>query len=90
VANVLQGSEWAVILSPIYLIVLILFVSGVTRLEKYSDERYWVFNEYQKYKAKTSVIIPTPPCCFYHLPKCIKKVFFCEWGIYNYKPEDLS
>jgi steroid 5-alpha reductase family enzyme len=49
------------ILSPIYLTLLLLFVSGVPTLEKKYDQRYKDNEDYQQYKESTSLIVPLPP-----------------------------
>jgi steroid 5-alpha reductase family enzyme len=45
------------LISPIYIITLLLFVSGVPILEKKYNERYKDNPEYQKYKEETNLII---------------------------------
>lgn len=48
---------WVAIVSPLLITFLLLKVSGITMLEKKYDDN----KEYQKYKARTSALIPLPP-----------------------------
>ncbi len=48
------------IIGPLYIISLILFVSGVPLLEKAADKRWGAQKAYQAYKRETSVLIPLP------------------------------
>lgn len=54
----LVGWQWLGILSPIWIMVLLLFVSGIPLLEKSADVRYGHLDEYQTYKAKTGILLP--------------------------------
>jgi len=49
------------VISPIFIMFLLLFVSGVPLLEKSADARWGRDKKYQQYKNSTSVIIPLPP-----------------------------
>lgn len=48
-------------LSPLYIICLLLFVSGVPPLEKLADERWGKDKAYQAYKKRTSILFLWPP-----------------------------
>ncbi|KAL3657685.1 hypothetical protein V7S43_017260 [Phytophthora oleae] len=50
---------WAAV-SPAFVTFLLLFVSGVPLLEKQAEERWGETQEYQAYKAQTSVLLPMP------------------------------
>lgn len=56
----LNGLELFSIISPIYISILILFVSGIPTLEKKYDQRYKDNKRYFKYKNSTSLLIPMP------------------------------
>lgn len=45
-------------LSPLFIIILLLFVSGIPKLEEKADEKWGSNKDYQKYKKKTAVLIP--------------------------------
>jgi steroid 5-alpha reductase family enzyme len=46
---------------PVFITLLLLFVSGVPLLEKSADEKYGKDPAYQAYKRRTSIFIPLPP-----------------------------
>eukprot|EP00184_Porphyridium_aerugineum_P008483 CAMPEP_0184692736 /NCGR_PEP_ID=MMETSP0313-20130426/1081_1 /TAXON_ID=2792 /ORGANISM="Porphyridium aerugineum, Strain SAG 1380-2" /LENGTH=340 /DNA_ID=CAMNT_0027150585 /DNA_START=135 /DNA_END=1157 /DNA_ORIENTATION=- len=83
-----DSNEWKYfsIVSPIFITVLILFVSGIPMLEQASNKRYGAMEDYQMYKMQTSNIIPFPPSLFRKIPLPIKRIFFFEWPIYEAKP----
>lgn len=85
-SSVFNGPDWATIVGPVYLFVVIMFLSGTTRLEQSADERYWDRDEYQEYKKSVSVLIPLPPPLYRRMHKVLK-YFCCEWGIYSFPPE---
>ena len=61
VAPALSGALWLVALGPVFITVLLLFVSGVPLLEKAADEKYGADPAYAEYKRRTSVFAPWPP-----------------------------
>jgi len=46
---------------PVFITVLLLFVSGVPLLEKSADAKYGTDPVYREYKRRTSIFIPLPP-----------------------------
>jgi steroid 5-alpha reductase family enzyme len=58
---VLQGWQWIAMISPMFITLLLTRISGVPMLEKRADEKWGGQEEYEEYKAKTSVLIPLPP-----------------------------
>ena len=46
------------LLSPVYIICLLLFVSGIPLLEKAADQKWGENAEYKKYKKSTPVLLP--------------------------------
>ncbi len=58
---VLQGWQWLMLISPIFVFLLITKVSGVPQLESRADEKWGTEEDYQQYKNNTSVLIPLPP-----------------------------
>ena len=48
-------------LGPLFLTLLLLFVSGVPLLEKSADKKHGRKPAYQEYKRRTSIFIPLPP-----------------------------
>jgi len=57
----LSGWQLATLISPIFVFVLLNYVSGVRMLEASADKRWGSDPEYQAYKTRTSVLIPPPP-----------------------------
>ena len=49
------------VVSPLYIICLLLFVSGLPPLEKGADKRWGDNPAYRQYKKRTSILIPWPP-----------------------------
>ena len=46
--------------SPLYVILLLVFVSGIPIVEKAADKKWGNDKNYQKYKKEVPVLIPTP------------------------------
>jgi steroid 5-alpha reductase family enzyme len=46
------------LISPLFISVIILFVTGLPKLEKYADNKWGEDLEYQKYKKRTSILVP--------------------------------
>ncbi len=47
--------------SPLFIITLLLFISGIPILEKSADQRWGDNPAYKAYKKRTSILIPLPP-----------------------------
>jgi len=91
-SNVFHNGEWAAIVSPIFITLLLLFVSGIPLLEKSADERYFASDqaiEYTEYKLQTSPLIPLPPAVYRPLPKLVKILLF-EFPFYTFKPKSAD
>ena len=58
VTPLLTNLAWVSIFSPICIIVILLFFSGIPPLEKQADKLYGKNKEYIKYKKTTNVLIP--------------------------------
>ena len=57
----LRGWQWVALLSPVFVALLLLRVSGVPMLEKAADERWGGQPDYEAYKSGTSLLVPLPP-----------------------------
>jgi steroid 5-alpha reductase family enzyme len=57
---VLQGFQWLALISPVFVYLLLRYISGVPMLEKRSDQRWGEEEAYQRYKAKTRLLWPIP------------------------------
>eukprot|EP01095_Lingulamoeba_sp_RSL-Kostka_P003894 TRINITY_DN15012_c0_g1_i1.p1 TRINITY_DN15012_c0_g1~~TRINITY_DN15012_c0_g1_i1.p1 ORF type:complete len:302 (+),score=55.47 TRINITY_DN15012_c0_g1_i1:138-1043(+) len=93
------GVAWISIISPIFVILILLFLSGMPILEKNSSNRYLgreeTREEYKEYLHNTSPLVPFPPFIYKRVPKVLKIIFFCEYPFYNpalkaYSEEDKN
>lgn len=80
---VLRGAEWLVIIGPVFLTLLLLFVSGIPLLEESANKRYSSSGEYRMYKLTTSPLIPLPPAVYGNLPSWFKVAFLFELPLYS-------
>ena len=58
---ILSGWRWLMLISPVFVFVLLRFISGVPMLEARADERWGDEVDYQAYKKSTSVLALRPP-----------------------------
>jgi steroid 5-alpha reductase family enzyme len=58
---VLNGWQWAALVSPVFVAFLLIKVSGIPMLEEKADERWGGQERYEEYKRRTPVLIPRPP-----------------------------
>lgn len=57
----LDGWAWLVALGPVFITLLLLFVSGIPLLERSADEKYGGDPAYREYRRRTSILVPLPP-----------------------------
>ncbi len=57
---VLSGWQWLTMISPLFIILLLTRISGIPMLEARADEKWGGQEDYEAYKARTSVLIPRP------------------------------
>jgi steroid 5-alpha reductase family enzyme len=55
---VLSGWQYATLISPLFVILLLTKVSGINLLEESADKKWGNLDEYQIYKANTAALIP--------------------------------
>jgi len=58
---VLSGWQWVTMISPVFVFFLLTRISGVPMLEKRADEKWGGQEDYEAYKANTSILLPLPP-----------------------------
>ncbi|PIA25858.1 hypothetical protein AQUCO_10500001v1 [Aquilegia coerulea] len=80
---VLEGAEWLVIFGPLFLTLLLLFVSGIPLLEESADKKFGNIADYRFYKKTTSPLIPLPTFLYEKLPAWFKVVFLFEFPLYS-------
>jgi steroid 5-alpha reductase family enzyme len=57
----LHGAAFLVVLGPVFITLLLLFVSGIPLLERSADAKYGDDPAYRDYKRRTSILVPLPP-----------------------------
>jgi steroid 5-alpha reductase family enzyme len=57
----LHGAAFAVVVGPVFITLLLLFVSGIPPVERSADEKYGSDPAYRDYKRRTSILVPLPP-----------------------------
>ena len=55
---ILSGWQYATLISPLFVILLLTKVSGINLLEESADKKWGNLDEYQTYKANTAALIP--------------------------------
>jgi steroid 5-alpha reductase family enzyme len=60
-APFLEGWAYAVVIGPVFITLLLLFVSGIPLLERSADAKYGEDPAYREYKRRTSILVPLPP-----------------------------
>lgn len=85
---------YATILGPVFLTLLLLFVSGLTLSERpgakkrYENGSNW--EAYERYLQRTSILIPFPPQIYKRLPTLVKRTVFLEFPMYVFDPAKHS
>lgn len=85
--NEFVGGEQAAVVGPLFITLLLMFVSGIPILERSADERYGRREEYQRYKKRTSVLILIPPAVYERVPEVIKRTVLLDFKLYNPGPK---
>ncbi|KAG8379695.1 hypothetical protein BUALT_Bualt07G0115700 [Buddleja alternifolia] len=80
---VLENGEWLVIFGPIFLTLLLLFVSGIPLLEESADKKYGNVSAYRHYKRTTSPLILLAPSLCGNLPSWFKLTLLFEFPLYS-------
>lgn len=57
----LDGAAFAVVVGPVFITLLLLFVSGIPLLERSAEEKYGADPAYREYKRRTCILVPLPP-----------------------------
>lgn len=81
--RVFVGVDWIAALGPVFIILLLLFVSGIPLLEQSADKKHAGKDEYRTYKNRTSVLFPIPPSVYAGLPEGLKKTLLLDFPLYN-------
>jgi len=85
---------YATILGPIFLTVLLMFVSGLPLSERPGGKkRYEKGNNYEgyaRYVNRTSILVPFPPFLYERIPTFLKRTIFLEFPMYVFDPAKHS
>jgi len=73
---------WTII-GLIWIILLLLFVSGMNFLEASANSKYGSDSDYKKYKSETSILIPIPKSIYSKIPESIRRTFLLDFKMYN-------
>lgn len=57
----LHGAAFAVVIGPVFITLLLLFVSGIPLLERSAEAKHGDDPAYREYKRRTSILVPLPP-----------------------------
>eukprot|EP00392_Amoebophrya_sp_AT5.2_P014678 g14839.t1 len=79
------------LLSPLWTMFLLLFLSGLPLAEGKNLARYYRNNPdtYPEYRRKTFILCPIPGLAGV-VPMWFKRVFCCEWPMYEYEEEEFA
>jgi len=94
-SSVFEGWNWVGVISPLFITLLLLFLSGIPMLERSADQKFkseknaqkwgsFTVSEYLEYKRKTSPLIPLPTTLYGALPNFIRILFFFEFPFYDF------
>ncbi|KAM5343018.1 hypothetical protein ACJ41O_013984 [Fusarium nematophilum] len=94
VAGQAYKALYASILGPVFLTVLLMFVSGLPLSERpKAKARYEKGNNWEGYKRwldRTSILIPLPPQLYERVPVLLKRTVLLEFPMYVFDPEKHS
>jgi len=82
-ASGLEGAQFIAVLSPLFTIVILLFLSGVNLAEARYDKKYGANQEFVDYKGRTSCLIPMPSSLWLCLPATFKRLCCFEFRQYS-------
>lgn len=82
-----DAAGWSTILSPLFTMAILLFLSGMPSAEGDNQARFMKTPsnraEYEAYRARTSPILPVPSCIYALLPRLVRQLFCCEFPMYE-------
>eukprot|EP00049_Salpingoeca_infusionum_P017605 m.353650 g.353650 ORF g.353650 m.353650 type:complete len:358 (-) comp16813_c0_seq1:323-1396(-) len=94
VVSALPQWGWMMVMSPLFTMILLLFLSGIPTAEGANQARYMKSEDtkesYLKYRARTSPVLPIPPPLYAVLPMWVKRVFCFEFSFYEYREDKVT
>lgn len=90
-----EESGWATVVSPVFTILILLFLSGMPTAEGKALKRYYtngdgLRQEYEEYRNRTAPIIPCCPPIYAVMPDGAKCLCCCEFGRYAYPSDEAT
>ncbi|MCJ1310942.1 hypothetical protein MMC25_004610 [Agyrium rufum] len=87
IAGDASAALYASVVGPLFLTLLLMFVSGLTLQERPGAKKRYEkggeqWEEYKRYTERTSIMIPIPPQIYVHIPIFIKRTLLLEFPIY--------
>lgn len=73
--------------SPVFVALLLLFVSGIPLLEISADRKFGHLEEYVEYKRTTSAVVPMPKAVYKMIPRVIQKTVLLDFDMYYHIDE---
>ncbi|KAI1636345.1 hypothetical protein F4809DRAFT_389566 [Biscogniauxia mediterranea] len=81
---------YATVVGPVFLTVLLMFVSGLPLSERPGAKKRYEqgldWEAYARYLRRTSVLIPFPPQLYERVPVLLKRTVFLEFPMYVFDP----
>ena len=78
---VLEGWQYATLISPVFVVVLLTKISGVRMLENRANKQWGNDPDYQAYRDRTSVLVPMPAGLIKGLPSTMTTTWFHDDGV---------
>lgn len=90
-----SGLGWFTIISPLFSIFVLLFLSGIPFAEGKNLKRWYDLPDngaaWEEYARSTAPLIPMPFRSMYrNFPPIVKKLLCCEFDMYKYNPADAG
>ncbi|KAB5594495.1 hypothetical protein CTheo_2126 [Ceratobasidium theobromae] len=94
-----RRAQLGALASPLFTMILLIFGSGIPTAQKPTARKFFLLSHgpkathinawpnYQRYLARTSVLIPLPPSLYARLPQPIKTVFLLDLPMYRFNEE---
>ena len=85
---------FATVCGVLFTAVILLFGSGIPTAEGKNLRRYYTTPEagkqYEAYRNQTSPLVPIPHRCYRQLPLLLKRLFCCEFKMYELPPQQIA
>lgn len=78
----LRGGEYAAVVSPLFIMALLLGLSGMPIQERGWNKKYGRLPGFDEWKRTTSPVVPLPPAVYGALPAGVKALLLFEWPVY--------